>query len=141
MKRTLALLLAVLLCLCLAACQSEGSENSAPATDVGVSENTESLDSRQEDSNILVAYDPAQESVTQAAEVLADALSGDLWDVENDGGLQADAYEYVLLGFAADGDVLPQAMEEFLQRHDFGARTIYPFVFSGGGRALLREPV
>ena len=136
MKRTLALLLAVLLCLCLAACQSEGSENSAPATDVGVSENTESLDSRQEDSNILVAYDPAQETVAQAAEILADTLSGDLWDVQNDTGLQADAYENVLLGFAADGDTLPQTIEGFLERHDFGARTIYPFVFSGEGDAL-----
>ena len=136
MKRTLALLLAVLLCLCLAACQSEGSENSAPATDVGVSENTESLDSRQEDSSILVAYDPAQETVAQAAEILADTLSGDLWDVENDTGLQADAYEYVLLGFAADGDTLPQTIEGFLERHDFGARTIYPFAFSGEGDVL-----
>lgn len=136
MKRTLALLLAVLLCLCLAACQSAGSENSAPATDVGVSENTESLDSRQEDSNILVAYDPAQETVAQAAEILADTLSGDLWDVQNDTGLQADAYENVLLGFAADGDTLPQTIEGFLERHDFGARTIYPFVFSGEGDAL-----
>ena len=136
MKRTLALLLAILVCLCLAACRSGGSENSAPATDAGVSESTESLDSRQEDSNILVAYDPAQESVAQAAEILADALSGDLWDVQNDTGLQADAYEYVLLGFAADGDTLPQTIEGFLERHDFGARTMYPFVVSGGEGAL-----
>ena len=136
MKRTLALLLAVLLCLCLAACQSKGSENSASATDVGVSENTESLDSRQEDSNILVAYDPAQETVAQAAEILADTLAGDLWNVENDTGLQADAYEYVLLGFAADGDTLPQTIKGFLERHDFGARTIYPFVVSGEEDAL-----
>lgn len=136
MKRTLALLLAILVCLCLAACRSGGSENSAPATDAGVSESTESLDSRQEDSNILVAYDPAQESVAQAAEILADTLAGNLWDVQNDTGLQVDAYEYVLLGFAADGDTLPQTIEGFLERHDFGARTMYPFVVSGGEGAL-----
>ena len=85
MKRTLALLLAGLLCLCLAACQSEGSENSAPATDVGVSENTESLDSRQEDSSILVAYDPAQETVAQAAEILTAAIRL-MEDQEDQGG-------------------------------------------------------
>lgn len=73
----------------------------------------------------------------QAAEILADALSGDLLEVENDSGLQADAYEYVLLGFALEGDALPQAIETFLQRHDFGARTIYPFVLGGSDEDVV----
>lgn len=137
MKRTWSFLLAGLMCLSLTACRSQDAGHFALDTGGDVSESTESLDSGQREGNVLVAYDPAQKSVTQAAEVLADALSGNLWDVENDSGLQTDAYEYVLLGFAADGDTLPQAMEGFLQRHDFGARTIYPFVVSDEEDVLL----
>ena len=136
MKRTLALLLAVLLCLCLAACRSESAGHFALDTGSGASSRISSRDGEQRNGHILIAYDPARETVAQAAEILADTLSGDLWDVQNDTGLQADAYENVLLGFAADGDTLPQTIEGFLERHDFGARTIYPFVFSGEGDAL-----
>lgn len=136
MKRTLAFLLAVLLSLSLTACHSESAGHFALDTGSGVSENTSSRDREQGNGNVLVAYDPAQGSVAQAAEILADTLAGDLWNVENDTGLQADAYEYVLLGFVADGDTLPQAIEGFLERHDFGARTIYPFVVSGAEGAL-----
>ena len=46
--------------------------------------------------------------MAQAADILADALSGDLQEIEDDSGLHADAYEYVLLGFAPDGDTLPK---------------------------------
>lgn len=137
MKRTWSFLLAGLMCLSLTACRSQEAGHFALDTGGDVPESTESRDSGEREGNVLVACDPAQESVTQAVEVLADALSGDLWDVENDRGLQANDYEYVLLGFAADGDVLPQAMEEFLQRHDFGARTIYPFVVSEEEDVLL----
>lgn len=136
MKRTLAFLLAVLLGLSLTACRSESAGHFALDTGSGVSENTSSRNMEQKNSHILIAYDPAQELVTQAAEILADTLAGDLWDVENDTGLQADAYEYVLLGFAASGDTLPPTIEEFLERYDFGARTIYPFVISGEGDVL-----
>lgn len=136
MKRTLALLLAVLLCFCLAACRSESAGHFALDTGSGDSSSISSRDGEQRNGHILVAYDPAQETVAQAAEILADTLAGDLWNVENNTGLQADAYEYVLLGFAADEDTLPQTIEGFLERRDFGARTIYPFVFSGEGDVL-----
>lgn len=138
MRRVLALILAVMLSLCLAACQQEDSGHFT-LTDGNPRSETEDEDDNpqvsglaQGNSNILIAYDPAQQSVVQAAEILADTLSGDLLEVEQDDSLLADAYEYVLLGFAPDGDALPQTIEEFLGRHNFGARTIYPFVLGDG---------
>ena len=113
MKRASALVIALLTALCLAACGKGSSDN------------------LQSGSNILIAYDPAQKSVEQAAAVLADALSGDLMQVQDDSGLRADAYEYIVLGFAPEENALPQAVEDFLRRADFGARTVYLFV-SGG---------
>ena len=123
MKRLLSILSAMALLLSLCACGSEDAGHFA--LDMG---NSSSQTERSDDDNtkpsgnsILIAYDPAQETVAQAADILADALSGDLQEIEDDSGLHADAYEYVLLGFAPDGDTLPQTVEAFLQRHDFGA--------------------
>ena len=139
MKRLLSILSAMALLLSLCACGSEDARHFA--LDMG---NSSSQTERSDDDNtkpsgnsILIAYDPAQETVAQAADILADALSGDLQEIEDDSGLHADAYEYVLLGFAPDGDTLPQTVEAFLQRHDFGAHTIYPFVLGGSDEDVI----
>ena len=139
MKRLLSILSAMALLLSLCACGSEDAGHFA--LDMG---NSSSQTERSDDdytkpsgNSILIAYDPAQETVAQAADILADALSGDLQEIEDDSGLHADAYEYVLLGFAPDGDTLPQTVEAFLQRHDFGARTIYPFVLGGSDKDVI----
>ena len=145
MRKVLALILAVMLSLCLAACQQEDSGHFTLTDGNPASETEDEDDSHQVsglaqgNSNILIAYDPAQQSVVQAAEILADALSGDLLEVEHDDSLQADAYEYVLLGFAPDGDALSQAIKVFLERHDFGARTIYPFVLGDGNEDVVSQ--
>ena len=106
MKRLFCLLLAACMMLSLCACGSEDAGHFA--LDMG---NSSSQTERSDDdytkpsgNSILIAYDPAQETVAQAADILADALSGDLQEIEDDSGLHADAYEYVLLGFAPDGD-------------------------------------
>ena len=132
MRRVLALILAVMLSLCLAACQQEDSGHFT-LTDGNPRSETEDEDDNpqvsglaQGNSNILIAYDPAQQSVVQAAEILADTLSGDLLEVEQDDSLLADAYEYVLLGFAPDGDALPQTIENFWDATILGRAPFIP---------------
>lgn len=145
MRKWTALFLLAVMALCLAACQQGDRGHSAltdgnSASETGDEESSApASDSLQVNSNILIAYDPAQQPVVQTAEILADTISGDLLEVEHDDSLQADAYEYVLLGFAPDGDALPQTIEAFLQRHDFGARTIYPFVQGDGNEDVVSQ--
>ena len=76
----------------------------------------------------LVAYDPVQQPVAKAAAWIAQELSADLVEIGNDNNLQADQYEFVLSGFSSQDGRLSTAVEDFLERFDFGARTIYPFV-------------
>ncbi len=126
MKRVLALILAVMLSLCLAACQHEDSVG-----DTAQEEQSSSAKEQNEiveNPNILVAYDPAQQPVEEAAGWIAQELSADLIEIGNDNNLQADQYEFVLLGFSSPDDRVSAAIEDFLERFDFGARTIYPFV-------------
>ena len=46
--------------------------------------------------------------------------------------MQADAYEFVLMGFDARNQQLSPQVQDFLNRQNFGARTIYPFVLGDG---------
>ena len=137
MKRILSALWALALLVTLAACRSQEAGHFAVDLGDAPSQAGSSVSQEPGASRVLVAYDPAQESVAQTAEILADALSGDLLNIGQDSGLSADAYEFVFLGFAPEGDALPQTVEEFLQRHDFGARTIYPFVLGGSEEAVV----
>lgn len=82
--------------------------------------------------NILIAYDPEPETVTRAAKLLADTLNADLIEITNDSNLQVDVYEFVLLGFDGHNQQLSPQVQNFLNRHNFGARTIYPFVLGDG---------
>ena len=125
MKKIVSLCLSLMMILGLAACgnpQASDRTSSDP-----VSDNEDSV-IEQRSSNILIAYDLEQEAVAQAAGILAEALDGDLIGIGNDDALEADVYEYVFLGFSAQDSVLPESVEGFLENHDFGARTIYPFV-------------
>ena len=139
MKRFLSMFSAIVILLSLTACGHEDAGHFALSTGDSTSktENLEGGNTEQTGSNILIAYDGTQDSITQAAGILADTLSGDLLEINNDQDLQADAYEFVLLGFAPEGAALPQTVEDFLQRHDFGARTIYSFMQGDGNEAVI----
>ena len=133
MKRVLALILAVMLSLCLAACQHEDSGHFALTVEDNTSQEEQNGSAKEqneivENPNILVAYDPAQQPVAKAAGWIAQELSADLVEIGNENNLQAGQYEFVLLGFSSQDDRLSTAVEDFLKRFDFGARTIYPFV-------------
>ncbi len=138
MKKLTALFLALAMVFSLAACGGDEAGSSVPTADSGFSQTEGQERDPMEQSgtwtetNILIAYDPAQEAVARAARLLADTLGGDLAEIGGEGSFRADAYEYVLLGFASRDGSLPQPVQDFLGRWDFGARTIYPFVLSSG---------
>ena len=121
MRRILCGVLALLLTLSLAACSTGEGEKA-----VG-----------QIESTILVAYDSGQadDAVARAAAVLEEKLGGSLVPLSEAAGLDMARYEFVLLGFAAEGNVLPESVEMFLESHDFGARTIFPFVLGDDNEA------
>ena len=87
-----------------------------------------------EETNILIAYLPDAGAVSSVAETLRAALGGDLMEIGNEaeGGLVFGSYEFILLGFEAQGNVLPEAVQAFLAESDMGARTIYPFAAGEG---------
>lgn len=133
MRRVLTLMLAVMLSLCLAACRQEDSGHFSLTVADHTSQEEQNGSAKKQDEivenpNILVAYDPAQQLVKEAAGWIAQELSSDLIEIGNDNDLQADQYEFVLLGFSSQDDRVSAAVEDFLKRFDFGARTIYPFV-------------
>lgn len=131
MKKVLAVLFALALALGLAAC-SNGREPSSQTA--GTASGEEGGAGQRDPSHILIAYAPAEagDAVAQAAVLLGDALGGDLADISTEADLEAGNYEYVLLGFAAENNTLPEAILTFLETNDFGARTIYPFVLGEG---------
>ena len=70
--------------------------------------------------------------MAQAAETIAGSVGGTLADLSAGGGWNLNAYEFVLLGFAAQNSALPAGVQTFLRESDLGARTIYPFVLGQG---------
>lgn len=143
MRKTIAaLLLLAVLAGSLTACASgENSEPTAgmgPTVGTGPTAGTEPTVGAGEaaepaGSGILVAYLPEESgAVAQAAEAIAGTVGGTLADLSAGGGWNLNAYEFVLLGFAAQNSALPAGVQTFLRENDLGARTIYPFVLGQG---------
>lgn len=134
MKRIFAVLLALVWTLGLSAC----SDAQPPSQPSGAVSAPQDAAGQTERSNLLIAYAPAQgDGVAETAALLQETLEGDRLDITQAApkDFRADAYEFVLLGFAAQNNVLPQTVREFLTANDFGARTIYPFVTGDGNDA------
>lgn len=134
MRKLLAVILALALTLGLTAC-GPAEEPASPASDAAQS-GAESVP-QQNPSNILIAYAPTAEGdvVDRAAGLLQDTLGGDLFRIEEGAEGDFTPYEFVLLGFAAENNTLPEAVQDFLTACDFGAKTIIPFVSGDGNTA------
>lgn len=134
MRKLLAVILALALTLGLTACGPAG-EPPSPASDAAQS-GAESVPG-QNSSNTLIAYAPTAEGdvVARAAGLLQDTLGGDLFRIEEGAEGDFTPYEFVLLGFAAENNTLPEAVQDFLTVCDFGAKTIIPFVADDGNTA------
>lgn len=133
MKRALAILLLLALLGSLAACRR------APGTSSRVEGVSGGEDSAVQSnrSPILIAYAPQEDgdAITRAAALLQETLGGDRMVLEDGKAEDLSSYEFVLLGFAAEHNVLPDMVQAFLEAGDLGARTIYPFVTGEGNDA------
>lgn len=119
MKRISVSILAAVLAIFLAACQSAGDTAGQEGARTG--------------SHIAIVYDSTEdEAVERAAELFGETLDGALFSIE--GGAEEDfaPYEFILLGFRAQNNRLPDGVQEFLGDHDFGAKTVIPFVTGSG---------
>ena len=135
MKKISAVLFSFLLVLGLAAC-GEVRESASPAA--GSAENgMETADAETvspEAAGTETGGDlfPLEEETDLPSEMEAGA------DRTGETGTQAETntpdgpYEFIFLGFEAQNNALPEAVQNFLEDNDFGARTIIPFV-SGTG--------
>lgn len=134
MKRMAAVLLAFLLACTVSACDQERdtADSSLPAA----SQTAQEEDSMQEETNsgILIVYDAEKggDGVRQAAELLQQTLGGELLPMGDASQEELSSHEFILLGFASEGNALPDTAEAFLNTGDLGARTVYPFVEGEG---------
>ena len=128
MKRMLVILLIFVSALWLAACGSPQEPFSQQAGGLSP-DGTESAE-EQSERGILIAYDSEETGVVaRAAALLEETLGGTRMELSHIDSLDTGSYEFVLLGFYAQNSVLPENVQTFLEAYDFGARTIYPFVF------------
>lgn len=126
MKKILAILFVLASIISLAACSSEQILSSQISSlSPSKEENTMDLSS----SNIVIIYDAEETGniVEQTVLLLQETLGGDLYEIETNTINDFSAYEFILLGFTASNNNLPQQVRAFLQSNDLGARTIYPF--------------
>lgn len=137
MKRILLSLLGLMLVLGMTACGSGQTSSSSVASTPAPESSTASSSWEETDSPILVAYYDGESGgrVRDAAELLQETLGSELLEIEEEPSGDFSAYEFVLLGFAAQNNTLPQAIQDFLSDNDLGARTIYPFVTGQGNEA------
>ena len=156
MKKISAVLFSFLLVLGLAAC-GEVRESASPAA--GSAENGMETANAEtvspEAAGTETSSTETEESgMQQSAGLLTQEPGGDLFPLEEETdlpsemeagadrtgetGTQAETntpdgpYEFIFLGFEAQNNALPEAVQNFLEVNDFGARTIIPFV-SGTG--------
>lgn len=127
MKRAIGILLVFALAIGLVACSNQQTP-SFQTVDSALNGENGAL--QQNHSNIFVAYFSEEDEgpVTRAASLLSQTLNGDLYGIEENTREDFSSYEFVLLGFAAENNALPETVQEFLTSNDLGARTIYPFV-------------
>lgn len=137
MKRILLSLLGLMLVLGMTACGSGQTSSSSVASTPAPESSTASSSWEETDSPILVAYYDGESGgrVRDAVELLQETLGSELLEIEEEPSGDFSAYEFVLLGFAAQNNTLPQAIQDFLSDNDLGARTIYPFVTGQGNEA------
>ncbi len=132
MKRVCSFILIAVLLFTLEACSlSPDTGSSVAQAGTSASERTRTV--QQSHTNLLIAYAPEESGrVAEAASALQGVLGGDLLKIDANTTDDFSSYAFVLLGFDAEENALPQTIQDFLQKNDFGARTIYPFVTGKG---------
>ena len=154
MKRVLFILLALTLICGLAACSAENLNLFSSLEPPATSENSRTLEpgnsgpgnetsTKGSGSNILIAYCTAEDEnvsgiVKETAVLLQKTVGGDLFEIkEKEASENFSPYEFVLLGFAGERNTLPEPVRSFLEKYDFGAKTIFPFVTGSGNNSSV----
>ncbi len=124
MKRIIALLFLGIFTFTLTACSSTGESAVNQVSEAGREIQSEA------NSNVLIAYYNGEsgDSVKNAASLLEETVGGDMFSIGESADKDFSKYEFILLGFAGENSTLPDAIQSFLSDHDFGAKTIFPFV-------------
>ncbi len=132
-KKILAILLAFAMGCGLAACGEVREPAPQPA---GTASGETAGGAQQGQANVRIAYAPSQDaSVAQAATLLEETVGGDLFRIEEGARGDFSLCEFILLGFEAENNSLPEVVRRFLEENDFGAKTIFPFVAGKGNDA------
>ena len=130
MKRTAVMIVIFSMIFCLAACS--GPQRSPQQSDAPSQGNMS-----PQQSNILVAYVSSQENspISRAASLLGETLNAQVLPISENPQKDYGMYEFILLGFEAENNILPEEIAEFLTQNDFGAKTIFPFAAGSGNNA------
>ena len=117
---------------CMAACsspQSPAQQSAAPSQG--------NIFTSPQQGNIFVAYVSSQENspISRAASLLGETLNAQVLPISENPQKDYGMYEFILLGFEAENNILPEAITEFLTQNDFGAKTIFPFAAGSGNNA------
>lgn len=132
MKRTAVMIVISSMIFCMAACsspQSPAQQSAAPSQG--------NIFTSPQQSNILVAYVSSQENspISRAASLLGETLNAQVLPISENPQKDYGMYEFILLGFDAENNILPEEITEFLTQKDFGAKTIFPFAAGSGNNA------
>lgn len=132
MKRTAVMIVIFSMIFCMAACsgpQRSPRQSAAPSQG--------NIFTSPQQSNILVAYVSSQENspISRAASLLGETLNAQVLPISENPQKDYGMYEFILLGFEAENNILPEEIAEFLTQKDFGAKTIFPFAAGSGNNA------
>lgn len=132
MKRTAVMIVIFSMIFCMAACsspQSPAQQSAAPSQG--------NIFTSPQQGNIFVAYVSSQENspISRAASLLGETLNAQVLPISENPQKDYGMYEFILLGFEAENNILPEAITEFLTQNDFGAKTIFPFAAGSGNNA------
>lgn len=163
MKKVISILLfAVLLCVCLTACESSGTQGSGHRESSSGKNETEQTPTGQSDT--LVVYFSCTGTTKGLAEEIAKQLSADLYEIVpkapytsddldyNDDDSRStremedassrpaisgsienmEQYDRIIIGYPIWWGEAPRIMSTFVESYDFSGKTIIPFCTSGG---------
>ena len=68
-------------------------------------------------------------TVEKTASLIQEEVGGDLYSINEDQDDDFSTYEFIVLGFLTENNELPDEIENFLSKYDFGAKTIFPDVY------------
>lgn len=162
MKKTIAILLFLVMILGLAACGNSASQTQQPSTKADPAQSTDVSDVQAD--KVLVAYFSATNTTEGAAKHIANGLNADIYEIVpedpytdedlnyNDNNSRTtiemndpdvrpaisgsvknmEQYDIVFIGYPIWWGDAPRIVSTFMEQYNFSGKTIVPFCTSGG---------